>query len=144
MNVHSGTVSFKKSEYGELPGVITSVELEIKEFEVPRRGKPKGKILKLEQFGAQLSGREKGQEAYETLVRELTSIPKDGALIIDCTGVIMMNSSFGDQAIGVLLENINAGHFGAKKVYFTGAINTVLDLCFDRISEIRGVKVFKV
>lgn len=109
-----------------------------------RRGKSKGKIFKLAKFGKQLSTRQRGQEAYETLVRELTNIPKEGALIIDCTGVVMMNSSFGDQALGVLLENIKAGHFGAKKVYFTGAINNVVDLCLDRIAEIRGVEIFKI
>ena len=127
-----------------LPGVIASVEMEIKDFTVPRKGKPKGKVVKLKESGIQLSGRDNGQEVYEKLVRELTELPKDGTLLIDLGGVIMMNSSFGDQALGVLLENIKAGYFGGKKVYFTGEISEVVDLCLDRIGEIRGVEIVKV
>lgn len=127
-----------------LPGVIAYVELAIKDFTVPRRSRPQGKAIKLIEYGVQLSSRTYGQEAYEMLVREMVELPKDGALIIDLTGVVMMNSSFGDQAFGVLLENIKEGHFGAKKVYFTGAINEVVDLCLDRIAEIRHVEVVKI
>lgn len=127
-----------------LPGVIASVALEIKDFTVPRKAKPRGKVVKLKESGIQLSGRDKGQEVYEKLVREFTELPKDGTLLIDLGGVIMMNTSFGDQALGVLLENIKAGHFGGKKVYFTGEINEVVDLCLDRVGEIRGVEIVKV
>jgi hypothetical protein len=127
-----------------LPGVIVVCELEIKDFQVPRRGQPKGKVMKLAQFGKQLSGRDKGQEAYEVLIQELTSLPRDGALLIDLSGIIMMNSSFGDQALGVLLENIKQGYFGAKKIFFTGEIKEVVDVCLDRIAEIRDVAVLRV
>lgn len=128
----------------KLPGVIVACEIEIKDFRVPRRGRPKGQIIKLSQFGCQLSGREKGQEVYEILVKKITELPKAGVLLIDLSDVIMMNSSFGDQALGILLENIKAGHLGAKRVFFTGQIAEVADLCLDRIAEIRGVEVFKV
>jgi len=128
----------------ELPGVIVACEIEIKDFQVPRRGQPKGKVVKLAKFGKQLSGRDKGQEAYEVLVQELTSLPREGVLLIDLSGIIMMNSSFGDQALGVLLENIKQGHFGAKKVFFTGQIKEVVDVCLDRIAEIRNLTVMRV
>jgi len=74
----------------------------------------------------------------------LASLPKAGVLLIDLSGIVMMNSSFGDQALGVLLENIKQGHFGAKKIFFTGKITEVVDLCLDRIAEIRGVDTVKV
>jgi len=64
--------------------------------------------------------------------------------MIDLTGIIMMNSSFGDQALGVLLENIHQGHFGAKKVFFIGEIKQAVDLCLDRIAEIRKVEIAKI
>jgi len=127
-----------------LAGVLIGVELKIKDFQVPRKNQPKGLAIKLSKFGLQLSGREKGQEAYEILVKELTSLPKQGVLMIDLTGVIMMNSSFGDQALGVLLENIQQGHFGAKKVFFIGEIKQAVDLCLDRIAEIRKVEIAKI
>lgn len=128
----------------KLLGVTAGIKLRIKDFQVPSRDRIKGMAIKLSQFGKQLSGREKGQEAYETLIKKITSLPKEGILIIDLTGIIMMNSSFGDQAIGVLLENIQAGHFGSKKVLFTGEIKQVVDLCLNRISEIRNVKIDKI
>lgn len=127
-----------------LNGVIVACELKIKDFRVPRRSKPKGAVIKLSQFGCQLSGRDKGQDAYEVLVRKLTKLPKDGVLLIDLSNIVMMNSSFGDQALGVLLENIKLGHFGWKKAFFTGKINEVVDLCLDRIAEIRDVEIARV
>lgn len=132
------------SDTEDLPGVIVGVELKIHDFKVPRKSQPKGKIIKLSQFGKQLSGREKGQEAYEALIHELTKLPKAGVLIIDLTKVIMMNSSFGDQALGVLLENIKQGHFGAKKIFFSGEIKEPVDFCLDRIAEIRNVEIIKI
>ncbi|MEK9165639.1 MAG: hypothetical protein AAB525_02160, partial [Patescibacteria group bacterium] len=128
----------------KLDGVIVVCELEIKDFRVPRRSKPKGAVIKLSQFGSQLSGRDKGQEAYEILVNKLTKLPKEAVLLIDLSDIVMMNSSFGDQALGVLLENIKHGHFGGKKVFFIGKINEVVDLCLDRVAEIRNVEVIKV
>ena len=142
------TIRNKKEDWQKikenLPGVIVCVELPIKDFQVPRREMPRGKVIKLSQFGIQLSGREKGQEAYEVLVKELADLPKEGVLMIDLSGIIMMNTSFGDQALGVLLEGIKQGHFGAKKVFFIGKINEVVNTCLDRIAEIRRVETIKI
>jgi len=132
------------SDTEELPGVTVGIKLPISNFMLEQSKMPKGKVIKLLQFGKQLSGREEGQEAYEILVKELASLPKQGILLIDLSDVIMMNSSFGDQALGVLLENIQQGHFGAKKVFFTGTINPVVNSCLDRIAEIRKVEIVKI
>jgi hypothetical protein len=128
-------------ECGIIPGVIIGTEIKIHDFEIPRRTPQKGTFFRLKKFGRQLSGRDKGQVAYEVLVKEVVKLPKGGVLLIDLTDVLMMNSSFGDQSLGVLLENIKSGHFGSKKVIFTGEINDVTRFCLNRISEIRDVDI---
>jgi len=140
---------FKKNEWeivkSKLPGVILGLRLKIHDFSLPKvKKRPKGKVFKLKNEGRFLSGREKGQEVYEKLVAELTKISKGGVLLIDLTEVEMINTSFGDQALGVLLENIKDGHFGAKKVFFIGEIGEAVNYCLERIGEIREVDLVRI
>lgn len=139
----NGKIKLRR-EKADLPGVIVSVSLRAHDFSVPRRVPVKGKVFNFSQFGKILSGRQNGQKAYEVLVNKLAGLPKNGILIIDLTGVVMMNSSFGDQCLGVLLENISQGHFAEKNMLFSGEIKQAVDFCLDRISEIRGVEIKKI
>lgn len=85
-------------------------------------------ILKLNQFGADLAGREFGKKVYELIINE-TDFP----IILDFEGVGSMGSSFADEVVVKIARNQN------NKIIVKN-INRVIKSCLSDVTEETGIE----
>lgn len=65
--------------------------------------------------GEDLVTRESGQLAYPILRDELRSTPAQDYLILDFTGVRVLDTSFARESVFRLLEEVTEGHYGDSR-----------------------------
>lgn len=66
-------------------------------------------------FGGKLMvTRGAGRAVREALVEALVELPKGGVLYVDTRGVDLMDYSFADEAIGVLVHRVASGEYGDR------------------------------
>jgi hypothetical protein len=66
-------------------------------------------------FGGKLMvTRGAGRAVREALVEALEALPKGGVLYVDTRGVDLMDYSFADEAIGVLVSRVAGGEYGDR------------------------------
>jgi hypothetical protein len=57
-----------------------------------------------------------GRRVREALVEVLEGLPSGGALYVDTRGVELMDYSFADEALGILVSRVAAGEYGDRRV----------------------------
>jgi hypothetical protein len=57
-----------------------------------------------------------GRRVREALGEILEGLPRDGVLYVDTRGVELMDYSFADEALGILVSRIAAGEYGDRHV----------------------------
>ena len=57
-----------------------------------------------------------GRRVRETLGEVLEGLPGDGVLYVDTRGVELMDYSFADEALGILVSRVAAGEYGDRHV----------------------------
>ena len=62
--------------------------------------------LKLEKFGTTLISRELGSEAFKAFQPTLRELPSDEPLEVDFSGVLTLSSSWADEFLSPLLEQL--------------------------------------
>lgn len=68
-------------------------------------------------FGGKLMvTRSTGRAVREALGEALEGLPKDGTLYVDTRGVELMDYSFADEAIGVLVSRVAGGEYGDRRL----------------------------
>jgi len=66
-------------------------------------------------FGGKLMvTRRTGRAVREALGDALEALPKGGVLYVDTRGVELMDYSFADEALGVLVSRVSGGEYGEK------------------------------
>ncbi len=63
--------------------------------------------LKLEKFGTTLITRELGSEAFKAFQPTLRELPPDEPLEVDFSGVLTLSSSWADEFLSPLLEQLD-------------------------------------
>ena len=68
-------------------------------------------------FGGKLMvTRRTGRAVREVLVEALEALPKGGTLYVDTRGVELMDYSFADEALGVLVSRVAGGEYGERHI----------------------------
>lgn len=68
-------------------------------------------------FGGKLMvTRHTGRAVREALAEALEELPKGGVLYVDTRGVEMMDYSFADEALGILVSRVANGEYGERHV----------------------------
>lgn len=68
-------------------------------------------------FGGKLMvTRGTGRAVRESLAEALEELPKGGTLYVDTRGVELMDYSFADEALGVLVSRVAGGEYGEKRL----------------------------
>src|SRR3712207_6523791 len=57
-----------------------------------------------------------GRRVRETLAGILEGLPSGGVLYVDTRGVELMDYSFADEALGILVSRVAAGEYGDRHV----------------------------
>jgi hypothetical protein len=57
-----------------------------------------------------------GRRVREALAETLEGLPSGGALYVDTRGVELMDYSFADEALGILVSRVAAGEYGDRRV----------------------------
>src|ERR687886_1610416 len=57
-----------------------------------------------------------GRRVREALAEVLEELPGDGVLYVDTRGVELMDYSFADEALGILVSRVAAGEYGDRRV----------------------------
>ena len=57
-----------------------------------------------------------GRRVREALAEALEGLPSGGVLYVDTRGVELMDYSFADEALGILVSRISAGEYGDRRV----------------------------
>src|ERR671919_1995408 len=57
-----------------------------------------------------------GRRVREALGEVLEGLPGDGVLYVDTRGVELMDYSFADEALGILVSRVAAGEYGERHV----------------------------
>jgi hypothetical protein len=70
-------------------------------------GEPGGKLMVT---------RRTGRAVREALAEALEALPEGGALYVDTRGVELMDYSFADEALGVLVSRVAGGEYGGRYV----------------------------
>lgn len=92
-----------------------------------------------QRHGSFLSGRDVGAATYQQVSNWLAGLPVGEEVSLDLTGVVMINTSFGDEAIGRILEEVRGGKYGQRKISVTGISNRSVTNALQRICEIRDI-----
>src|ERR687893_487405 len=89
-----------------------------------------------------------GRRVREALGEVLEGLPGDGVLYVDTRGVELMDYSFADEALGILVSRVAAGEYGNKHVALVEEDRELLenieaslrqrDLAMLRVDEIGG------
>lgn len=67
------------------------------------------------EFGGKLMvTRKAGRAVREALGEELEALPKGGVLYVDIRGVDLMDYSFADEALGILVSRVANGEYGER------------------------------
>ncbi|MEW6637114.1 MAG: winged helix-turn-helix domain-containing protein, partial [Actinomycetota bacterium] len=68
-------------------------------------------------FGAKLMvTRGTGRAVREALAEALEGLPKGGTLYVDTRGVELMDYSFADEALGILVSRVASGEYGDRRL----------------------------
>lgn len=81
----------------------------------------------LEIAGEDLVTREYGQKAYLILREELRLTPERDFLVLDFTGVRVLDTSFARESVFKLLEEVVAGHFGESRFILANVTESTFD-----------------
>src|SRR5919199_2835532 len=66
-------------------------------------------------FGGKLMvTRSTGRAVREALEEALVALPKGGVLYVDTRGVELMDYSFADEALGILISRVTSGEYGDR------------------------------
>ena len=57
-----------------------------------------------------------GRRVREALAEALEGLPSGGVLYVDTRGVELMDYSFADEALGILVSRVSAGEYGDRRV----------------------------
>jgi hypothetical protein len=57
-----------------------------------------------------------GRRVREALAEALEGLPSGGVLYVDTRGVELMDYSFADEALGILVSRVAAGEYGERRV----------------------------
>ncbi len=57
-----------------------------------------------------------GRRVREALAEALAELPSGGVLYVDTRGVELMDYSFADEALGILVSRVAAGEYGERRV----------------------------
>jgi hypothetical protein len=57
-----------------------------------------------------------GRKVREALAESLAGLPSGGVLYVDTRGVDLMDYSFADEALGILVSRVAAGEYGERHV----------------------------
>ncbi len=60
--------------------------------------------------------RRAGKAVRESVEEAVSGLPRDGVLYLDTRGAEMMDYSFADEAIGVLVSRVASGEYGDRRV----------------------------
>ncbi|BBL79956.1 hypothetical protein RxyAA322_18100 [Rubrobacter xylanophilus] len=74
------------------------------------------RVFEVSEAGRLMVTRRAGREVREALEEALSGLPKGGVLYVDTRGVEMMDYSFADEALGILVSRVSAGEYGDRKV----------------------------
>ncbi|WP_219975915.1 winged helix-turn-helix transcriptional regulator [Rubrobacter xylanophilus] len=74
------------------------------------------RVFEVSGVGRLMVTRRAGREVREALEEALAGLPKGGVLYVDTRGVEMMDYSFADEALGILVSRVAAGEHGDRKV----------------------------
>jgi len=101
-----------------------------------------------ESGGKLLVTRGTGRRVREDLAAVLEGLPTGGVLYVDMRGVELMDYSFADEALGILVSRVAAGEYGEKHVVLVEKDRELLenieaslrqrDLAMLRVDEIGG------
>lgn len=100
-------------------------------------------------FGGKLMvTRSTGRAVREALAETLESLPKGGTLYVDTRGVELMDYSFADEALGVLVSRVAGGEYGERHLVLVEEDRDLLEnieaslrqrsLAMIRVDEIGG------
>jgi hypothetical protein len=78
---------------------------------IKNAGESKVKTRSLGEFGNILAMRPMGRKVQEELDAQLRQLPPGGVLVLDFTGVEMMDYSFADEALGTLYSRMSAKEY---------------------------------
>lgn len=69
------------------------------------------------EFGGKLMvTRSAGREVREALSEALEELPKGGVLYVDISGVELMDYSFADEALGIMVSRVASGEYGERRL----------------------------
>jgi hypothetical protein len=80
------------------------------------RGRAVYDVASGEAGGKLLVTRGTGRRVREALGGVLEGLPSDGVLYVDTRGVELMDYSFADEALGILVSRVAAGEYGDRHV----------------------------
>jgi hypothetical protein len=72
------------------------------------------RVFKVSEAGRLMVTRRAGREVREALEGALSGLPKGGVLYVDTRGVEMMDYSFADEALGILVSRVASGEHGDR------------------------------
>jgi Winged helix-turn-helix DNA-binding len=87
-----------------------------------------------------------GRRVREALAEALEGLPSGGVLYVDTRGVELMDYSFADEALGILVSRVAAGEYGERRVVLVEEDRELLenieaslrqrDLAMTRVDEV--------
>ena len=80
------------------------------------RGRSVYDVASGEAGGKLMVTRGTGRRVREALVEALEALPSGGVLYVDTRGVELMDYSFADEALGILVSRVAAGEYGDRHV----------------------------
>ena len=89
----------------------------------------------LENFGSVLSGREDGAQAYLRLKTMLEKLPNGDVLVVDLSGVKMLNPSYADETIGEAFVKFPG------KIRVNGTISLGVDRSLAEVEKSRNISI---
>ena len=95
-------------------------------------------------FGGKLMvTRSTGRAVREALEEALAALPEDGTLYVDTRGVELMDYSFADEALGILVSRAAAGEYGEKGVVLVEGDRELLENIEASLRQ-RGLAMIRV
>ncbi len=84
-----------------------------------------------------------GRRVREALAEALEGLPSGGVLYVDTRGVELMDYSFADEALGILVSRVAAGEYGEKGVVLVEGDRELLENIEASLRQ-RGLAMIRV
>ncbi len=102
-------------------------------MKIKNAGESKVKTQSLGDFGNILAMRPLGRKVQEALDAELRQLPPGGVMVLDFSGVDMMDYSFADEALGTLYSRMSAKEYPDRFLILTVADDELSEALMENI-----------